>query len=115
MSLSYSTTVPLYSVKLQLRITDSSTIFEREGLPDACAGVVTRSKPFSLLVLLRPGASAGTIAHEALHVVRRVLERAGIAFSASTEETYAYLLDWTVEWLTKKAQNHAHPQPSPTP
>lgn len=107
MTATYTTRVPLYGTKLRLRVTNDEAVFTKHGMIDAEACVVPTTEPYSLTVLLRPGASPGTVAHEALHVVRRALERAGVRFNSSTEETYAYTLDWVVEWLTKKLLPHA--------
>lgn len=107
MTATFSTRVPLYGTRLRLKIAEQPE-FDKEGLSDCAACVLTTDEPFALTVLLRPRAAPGTVAHEALHVTRRALERAGVRFNASTEETYAYTLDWVVEWLTAKLNSHAN-------
>lgn len=107
MTRTFSTCVPLFNTKLRLKVTDDEAMFTKHGLDNAEAGVVELEKPYRILILLRPSAARGTVAHEALHVTKRSLERAGVTFVDATEETYAYTIDWVVEWLTSKLQSNA--------
>jgi hypothetical protein len=44
----------------------------------------------------------GVIAHEALHATCSSLARCGLQMTDSSEETYAYYLDWLVEKIHKE-------------
>lgn len=46
--------------------------------------------------------TAGTIAHEALHATKHILEKSGIYLTDETEEAYCYLLGWVVRKITEK-------------
>ena len=46
--------------------------------------------------------TAGLIAHEAFHTVYHALSVKGLTLTDSSEEAYAYCLDWTIREFNKK-------------
>lgn len=48
----------------------------------------------------------GTIAHECLHACSMLLDRRGMMHNGETEEAYAYLIDWMVDWVYKLFKKH---------
>lgn len=46
------------------------------------------------------------IAHEAFHVVAKVMRKKGIPLSSESEEAYNYLLTWVLQSLTDIFNNH---------
>lgn len=50
-------------------------------------------------ILLNPDTSNGVIAHESFHCVVRVMKIIGGKLSNSSEESYAYLLDYLVDTI----------------
>lgn len=111
---------PVYDYSLFVRIGDTRDdtlrwfakefkIEEHSSIGDGCnsyATVIHYAPTKSHAIWFRKWDCA-IIAHEALHSIRHVMERAQIYLSCSTEEAYAYLLGWTVREITKRLKDAA--------
>lgn len=62
---------------------------------DTIAGVVSGHKEYIALRFFTDRPSDEVVVHEAFHVVRLVMETAGVQLSDESEEAWAYLLDDT--------------------
>ncbi len=51
------------------------------------------------LETLRGREAKGVLAHECFHAVAENMRYSGVGFSASSEESWAYLLDWMVKTI----------------
>lgn len=53
-----------------------------------------------VLVMVRKNASAGVIAHEAVHIANYIFKRIDAQLDINNDEPYAYLLGWIVDCIT---------------
>lgn len=69
------------------------------------------------IILLPIGASPGCVAHECLHAMHFILQKAGVPLSTTKDETAAYTLQHIVDavapWLTSRRRVHAPVAPAP--
>lgn len=97
--------IPIYNFKVKLALVESVEDYTKTSheLGDYRAVVVDTAdeKDHSALVIFtNSGIRPNTIAHEAFHIVCLVAKHIGIQLNDSSEEAYAYLLDWLVRQLT---------------
>ena len=71
---------------------------------NGCSGMVSFQKKSRMFVmLLTTNSDIGVVAHECLHLTSSILLNRGINIdSASGEESYAYLLEYLVNKVTKQ-------------
>lgn len=102
--------IPLYGCLLHVLIGhDLEALSLAAGLPtdgfngnslafyNACAFRADRAEDVGYFILLKPNASANTVAHEAVHIVNKVFNDRGIKLDSNNDEPQAYFTGWVVE------------------
>lgn len=85
-------TIPLYFERLKIVVVD------KLDKPDYAAYVSLQK---NLVVLhLTPLASAGVVAHEAVHIVNHIFQQCDIMLDIHNDEPQAYLTGWVVDQIT---------------
>lgn len=54
-----------------------------------------------VILFIRKNASAGVVAHEAVHISNYIFKRIDATLDIDNDEPYAYLLGWIVDCITK--------------
>lgn len=85
--------IPLYYERLRIVVT------KKLDKPEYAAYVEFKRR--GPVLHITPKATAGIIAHEAVHIVNYVFKQADIQLDIENDEPYAYLLGWVVEQITK--------------
>lgn len=85
--------IPLYFERLKIVVTDTLEKPEYESY------VLFQKK--GLVLHIKPNASAGVIAHEAVHIANHVFKQCGIIPDLDNDEPQAYLIGWLVNQITK--------------
>lgn len=73
-------------------------VFPDDKILDGDWGMVHESKG-ELYVWLNPTTTRGTLAHECLHLVNRIINSKGMTATTTDDETQAYLLGWLFDKL----------------
>lgn len=99
----FTTFTPLYAQSLRLIISQNvDKTAHRLGFDGDGYVALTLQRKGKLYIVLQRNASAGTIAHEAIHAAFEILEKVGVKVKYSNHESLTYLAGWIADWVEKK-------------
>lgn len=82
--------------------------------PAARCLTTRRDGYFITSIWLNPAASIAIVAHEAFHATFYVMERAGVTLTDSSQEAFAYYLEWLMRGILACLDGSTPPAPPVT-
>lgn len=97
-------TIPIWNVHFDILLYDEETADHFEIPDDVAAYTVYDSdlvEDFCLAACIFKDTKSDTIVHESLHLVREIMSHVGIELTDSSEEAYAYTLEYVYKNVKK--------------